>query len=226
MTILLTGSTTYAKCTWLTIAVCSRPQATLPFTSCLGTRPNSQWISFTDPHAWIYNQPHHPPVTMHYDCRPTCSQLLMVRDHASTHHQRQKVFYDQKVYGKPYMPGDLVWLYSPVPQKGTSRKLYHPWTGPFKVVKKVSDVTYRIQQQQGRRTRKIVHFDCLKPCSGNIQLSSTHTQINSEDTTAQPDNHRSVTHTFGNHTELLDEDDDNDAAPSQVIGHATPAISV
>ena len=77
MTILLTGSTTYAKCAWLTIAVCSRPQATLPFTSCLGARPNSQWISFTDPHAWIYNQPHHPPVTMRHDYRSACSQLLI-----------------------------------------------------------------------------------------------------------------------------------------------------
>ena len=48
---LLTGSTTYAKCAWLTIAVCSHPQATPHFISCLGARHNFQWISFTDPHA-------------------------------------------------------------------------------------------------------------------------------------------------------------------------------
>ena len=54
--------------------------------------------------------------------------------------------------------------------------------------------------------------------------------MDSEDTTAQPDNHTSVTHPFGNHTEQLDEDDDNDAAPSQVTGHrandAAPSPSV
>ena len=56
-----------------------------------------------------------------------------------------------------------------------------------------------------------------------VQVIPTHTQMNSEDTTAQPDNHISVTHTFGNHMELLDEDDDNDAAPSQVTGHGSPS---
>ena len=147
----------------------------------------------------------------------------LVREHASTNHQRQKAFYDQKVHGKPYMPGDLVWFYSSVPQKGSSRKLYHPWTGPFKVVKRISDVTYRIQQLQGKRKRKIVHFDHLKPCSSKIQLSPTNgPPMDLEDTSAPPDNPTSVTHTFGNHTELLD-DDDNDAPP-QVIG--TPTIAV
>lgn len=45
----------------------------------------------------------------------------------------------------------------------------------------------------------------------------------SEYATAQPDNCTSGTHTFANHTELLD-DDDNDATPSQVVG--TPTISI
>ena len=102
------------------------------------------------------------------------------------YHERQKAFYDRKVYGKPYTLGDLVWLYSPVPQKGTSRKLYHPWTGPFKVVKKISDVTYRIQQQQGKRLRKIEHFDRLKPYFCNIQskLNSKQSPATTEDPTA------------------------------------------
>ena len=76
MTILLTGSTAYTKCAWLTIAVCSHPEVTLHFTSCLGARHNSQWISFTDHHVQIRNQPHHhPSVIMHHGCRPACSQL-------------------------------------------------------------------------------------------------------------------------------------------------------
>ena len=153
----------------------------------------------------------------------------LVRDHTSMHHERQKAFYDRKVYGKLYTPGDSVWLYSPVPQRGTSRKLYHPWTGPFKVVKKISDVTYRIQQQQGKRVRKIVHFDRLKPCSHNIQskLDSAHSQTATEDPTAHPDTHR-ATHTFGNHTELLDEDDEDtcNATPLLVTGHEPSTISV
>ena len=37
-----------------------------------------------------------------------------------------------------------------------SKKLYHPWSGPYKVVKKLSEANYRIEQLQGRRVRKVV----------------------------------------------------------------------
>ena len=29
--------------------------------------------------------------------------------------------------------------------KGKSKKLYQPWSGPFIVVKRLSDVTYRVE---------------------------------------------------------------------------------
>ena len=76
--------------------------------------------------------------------------------------------------------------------------------------------------------RKIKHFDRLKPCSGTILSSSTQPQLHQEDTTTQPDNHRSITHAFGNHTELIDEADDDEAAaaPSQITGHVPPVIPV
>ena len=57
-------------------------------------------------------------------------------------------FYDLKVHGKPYEVGDYVWLQSQAPKR-TSRKLHHPWTGPYKVINKVSDVTYQIQHLYG-----------------------------------------------------------------------------
>ena len=48
--------------------------------------------------------------------------------------ETQKDIYDQKVHGDPFMPGSLVWLHSPVVPQGESRKLHHPWTGPWKVL--------------------------------------------------------------------------------------------
>ena len=36
-------------------------------------------------------------------------------------------FYNRKIH--------LVWLHSPVPKRASCRKLHHPWTGPFKVLK-------------------------------------------------------------------------------------------
>ena len=85
-----------------------------------------------------------------------------VRDKMNTTFQRQKQFYDKKVHGKPFSVGDLVWLYSPAVPSGQAKKLYHPWTGPYEVVKKLSDATYRIVNTNSRRQRFVVHFDRLK----------------------------------------------------------------
>ena len=63
-----------------------------------------------------------------------------------------------------------MWLHSPMDKRKVSKKLYHPWSGPHKVVKKLSEANYRIEQLQGRRVRKVVHFDRLKSCPNNICL--------------------------------------------------------
>ena len=57
-------------------------------------------------------------------------------------------------------------------RKGPSKKLHHPWAGPYTVVKKLSDATYQIEQLKGRRHRKVVHFDRLKLCPKNIRLDN------------------------------------------------------
>ena len=70
----------------------------------------------------------------------------LVRRTVSNEQQRQKDFYNVKVHGDPYQKGDLVWLHTPVVKNlGASRKLHHPWTGHFKVVKRISKSTYHIQ---------------------------------------------------------------------------------
>ena len=57
-----------------------------------------------------------------------------------TQHQHQKDFYNEKAHGKSYKPVNLVWLrtyvYSSMIGRGKSCKLQHPWTGPYRVVKK------------------------------------------------------------------------------------------
>ena len=54
--------------------------------------------------------------------------------------------------------------------KGGSRKLNCPWKGPYTVIKKISDVTYRIQNLQRQKDRRVVHFNRLKPCPKDIRL--------------------------------------------------------
>ena len=115
--------------------------------------------------------------------------------------QRQKQFYDQKVHGKPFTVGDLVWLYSPVVPTGQAKKLYHPWTGPYKVVK--SEATYRIVHTQSKRQRLVVHFDRLKLCPPGTRLP-TPPQLSS---TPQVDSTESPLQPFGTNLQLVDNDD-------------------
>ena len=86
----------------------------------------------------------------------------LVRERCEAEHKRQKSIYDEKVHGKPFNCGDLVWLYSLAVPRGKSRKFHHPWKGPFKVVERVAECTYKIKCIKGTKTQ-CVHFDRLKP---------------------------------------------------------------
>ena len=65
--------------------------------------------------------------------------------------------------------GDLVWLGENAVPRWVHRKFYRPWSRPWRVVKAISDVTYRIQceevapAREKQKTRMIVHFNRLKP---------------------------------------------------------------
>ena len=82
-----------------------------------------------------------------------------VREYLSTGHQRQKDIYDKRVHGKPYKEGDTVWLFDTVVEKGKSKKFHHPWKGPYRVLKKISDCDYLIKSTTGKHTETIVHFN-------------------------------------------------------------------
>jgi len=88
----------------------------------------------------------------------------LARQHSLSKQLRQKELYDKKVHGKPFKQGDFVWLNTPMGRRGLSKKLHHPWAGAYKVVKKLSDATYWIEQIKGRRHRKVDHFDRLELC--------------------------------------------------------------
>ena len=98
-----------------------------------------------------------------------------VRNTMGFKQDRQKELYDCKRHGEFYKAGDLVWLHSPVVPRGASRKLHRPWTGPYKIIKRLADVTYRIQNCNGRRRRRrlVVHFDRLKPCRQDMRMEGS-----------------------------------------------------
>jgi hypothetical protein len=77
----------------------------------------------------------------------------------------QKRNYDLRAQIKKYEECDLVWMHNPAKKIGISPKLSRSWEGPYIVLNRLSDVTYRIKG--GLRAKmKIVHFDHLKPYLG------------------------------------------------------------
>ena len=115
-----------------------------------------------------------------------------VREHTKAVQKRQKDRYDRRVSGGRYQVGDRVWLHSPAIPRGRSPKLHRPWTGPFVVIKVLSDVTYRIQSERPksrcRRQRLVVHFNRLKPCHTPAQdgVDKTRQQLEPSGAETQP----------------------------------------
>ena len=122
----------------------------------------------------VYGTPTgHPQTPFQYaaNLRHSLEQAyLLARTAMDTAAQRQKLLHDKKVHGEPYKVDYLVWLLNPVTPKGKSQKLHCPWSGSFRVVKKLSCVVYHIQDTRSRRRSQVVHFDRLKPCDPNIRI--------------------------------------------------------
>ena len=85
-----------------------------------------------------------------------------VRKCTGAQQQRQKELYDRRVHGQVHDIGELVWLHQSAVPQDSSKKLYHPWTGPYRVLKQLSNVNYRIQHIE--QPRMVIHFDRLKSC--------------------------------------------------------------
>ena len=88
---------------------------------------------------------------------------------ASLRHQKDVYNARCKQKSRPYKIGDLVWLEEKAVPRWFLWKFYRAWSGPWRVVKVISDVTYRIQSEEvaplraRRKARLIVHLNCLKP---------------------------------------------------------------
>ena len=126
----------------------------------------------------------------------------IVRENCDADHRRQKALYDRKVSGQPFGKGALVWLFDPAVPRGKCKKLHHPWKGPFVVVEKVGDSTYKIQRKEGGKFH-IVHFDRLKRCNVSESRDDPTPPL-----TAHPDGDGNIEEK--DELVLLDDDDDDD----------------
>ena len=106
---------------------------------------------------------------------PHCDQL-----HMQTHgtfptlcakQEVQRQLYNRQVHGDMHQVGDYVWLHTTVLSGGTTKKLHHPWTGPYRIIRRLSDSTYWIQLLWAPHKRLVVHFNWLKPYGDAIEGS-------------------------------------------------------
>lgn len=77
--------------------------------------------------------------------------------------QSQKRYYDTKLKFRKFYDDQLVWCWYPPLAK---QKLGLGWTGPYRIVRKISDITYQITSCETGKI-KTVHVDHLKPVEGN-----------------------------------------------------------
>ena len=77
--------------------------------------------------------------------------------------QNRKARYDQTAANPKFEIGQRVWVFTPKTKKGLSRKLFHNWHGPFRIVKKLSPVNFQLKNAANRLVSTPVHVNRLKP---------------------------------------------------------------
>ncbi|XP_078240038.1 uncharacterized protein LOC144586135 [Pogona vitticeps] len=71
---------------------------------------------------------------------------------------RQKTWYDRKARERHFDPGEeVLWL-----RPCRENKLQLKWAGPYRVISKMSDLNYLIEQEENQ-ARRVVHVNALKP---------------------------------------------------------------
>ena len=74
---------------------------------------------------------------------------------------RQKKYYDQKLSWQSFQQGDQVFVFFPNVKPGLTTKQACLWRGPFKVIVKITDVTFKINC--GRKGKpQVIHVDRIR----------------------------------------------------------------
>ncbi|GFY03250.1 transposon Tf2-6 polyprotein [Trichonephila clavipes] len=91
----------------------------------------------------------------------------LARVHTLRAQDKDRRRYDSKHQMVSYAPGDLVWIYTPVRKVGLSEKLLRRYFGPYQVLRRLSAVTYAVQDfdpaSRKRKLREVVHVLRMKP---------------------------------------------------------------
>jgi hypothetical protein len=86
----------------------------------------------------------------------------VAREHTVKAHAANKRYYDRSARERVFTQGEYVFLYSPVIKPRRSAKFRRCWSGPWKVLRRKSELTYAIGNKQGKEMT--VHVTVQKLC--------------------------------------------------------------
>ena len=86
----------------------------------------------------------------------------LVKERTEKAQQRMKELYDRTAKEVNFEIGQKVWVYTPKTRKGLSKKLLHCWHGPFRIVKKMSPVHFRLKTMTNKPVTMSVHANRMK----------------------------------------------------------------
>ena len=87
------------------------------------------------------------------------------KDVLHTAHKTQKHFYDRWARADVFKEGDMVLWLDRKTRRGRCMKLNKPWTGPWRIIKRLGEVVYRIKYEGSESVgikRRIVHHNQIK----------------------------------------------------------------
>ncbi|UYV61692.1 K02A2.6-like [Cordylochernes scorpioides] len=117
-----------------------------------------------------FGSPEEPPAEVAGYVNNLRSLLLetheLVRTKIRTASHRMKTRYDQRANHDGFRQNDLVWLFDPKRKKELSPKLMPVWEGPYKIIKRINDLIYRIQRSSKSKA-KVVHLGRLACYQGD-----------------------------------------------------------
>ena len=83
---------------------------------------------------------------------------ILMRKWSSQSHSKMNVWYDRKAKSRCFEPGDRVLVLFPV----VGNPLQAKYTGPYKVVEKISDTNYLVKTPGRRKETQMCHINMLK----------------------------------------------------------------
>ncbi|KAF4716731.1 hypothetical protein FOZ63_029461, partial [Perkinsus olseni] len=181
-----------------------------------GYRDNDHWLYLTDANTdHITDQQQQQDVHRHFD-RHKALLTHFTRIWEEEHPQTRRALLSRHLTSHPYHVGDLVCRYRARPTK-----LSTGWSGPFKIVDRVTDVIYKIAPP-GEEDSLVEHARNLAPSTANPSNSGHNIVENGPgqaDDVEQDDNLRPPPSVYGDDDVPQDQRDDDVDGDDLPRGH-------